>query len=104
MAKITKELAETMLGEVDWEKRFYCNDGKYLKSLPELEVALKEMSDDTFSYHSNEVKTDFGNWVRDVIGDEKLSRDLTKSSNRTQAQKNVAARIAWLRNKTVKNN
>ena len=100
MARITKEIADRMLGEVAPEKQFYCADGKYLKSLTELKVALEEMSDEIYRYHSNEIKTDFSNWVRDVIGDAKLSRDLLKSASRTQAEKNVANRIAWLQNKT----
>ena len=100
MARITGEMAERMLGEVKDEKQFFCFDGKCMKSLAELETALGEMTDDTYRYHSNEVKTDFSNWVRDVFGDDKLSRDLMKSTSRTQAAKNVASRIAWLRSKT----
>ena len=101
MVRITKEIAGNMLGEVPDGKRFYCTDGRIVKNLPELELALKEMSEETFRYHSSEAKTDFSNWVRDVIGDEKLSRDLQKSTSRTQAVKKVADRIAWLHNKTV---
>ncbi len=56
--------------------------------------------DETFSYHSNETKTDFSNWVRDVIGDEKLSRNLLKSTTRAQAAKSVANRVAWLKTRT----
>jgi len=101
MTRITKEIAGKMLGEVPNGKQFYCNDGRVLKNLPELELALKEISEETFCYHSSETKSDFSNWVRDVIGDEKLSRDLQKSASRTQAVKKVADRIAWLHNKTV---
>jgi len=101
MVKITNKIADSMLGEVAQEKRFYCADGKYLKSLPELKFALEEMSDEIYSYHSNEVKTDFSNWVREVIGDAKLSRDLLKSASRTQAVKYVADRVTWLQNKTA---
>ena len=103
MAKITKEVAGRMLGEVPNGEQFYCTDGRVAKSLSELEVALKEMNEETFSYHSSEAKSDFSNWVRDVIGDEKLSRDLQKSTSRAQAVKKVADRIAWLRNKTMVN-
>lgn len=101
MTRITKEIAGRMLGEVTNGKQFYCTDGRVVKNLPELESALKEMSEETFCYHSSEAKSDFSNWVRDVIGDEKLSRDLQKSTSQTQAVKKVAARIAWLRNKTM---
>jgi hypothetical protein len=99
--KMTREIAEKRLGEVPEDKRFYFIDGKVAKNLPELESALQEMSEETFGYHSSGTKSDFSNWVRDVIGDEKLSRDLQKSTSRTQAVKKVADRIAWLRDKTM---
>lgn len=72
-----------------------------IKSLQELELALKEMTEEAFRYHSNEAKSDFSNWVRDVIGDEKLSRDLQKSTTRAQAAKSLADRIAWLKGKLM---
>ena len=101
MVRMTKETAERMLEEVPSGTQFYCADGKTMASLPELESALKEMSEDTFCYHSNESKSDFSNWVRDIIRDEKLARDLAKSLNRSQAQKKVGERIAFLASKVA---
>ena len=103
MTRINKEIAGKMLTEVPDGKQFYCTDGRVAKNLPELELALKGMSEETFYYHSNETKSDFSNWVRDVIGDEKLSRDLQKSTSRTQAVNKVADRMAWLHSKTMAN-
>jgi hypothetical protein len=97
MVSITKAIAQERLGDVPEEKRFWCHDGRYLKNLEELETALEQMTDETFRYHSSETKTDFSNWVRDVIGDEKLARDLLKSATQLQAAKNVAARIKLLK-------
>jgi hypothetical protein len=99
MVRITKSVAEERLGNVSQEKQFWCHDGRYLKNLPELEAALEQMAEETFRYHSNEIKSDFSNWVRDVIGDEKLSRDLQKSQTPAQAAKAVADRVAWLKSK-----
>jgi len=102
MARITKAIAKGWLADVPQEKRFWCSDGRVLKNLAELEAALKEMNEETFRYHSSETKSDFSNWVRDVIGDEKLSGDLQKSTTRVQAAKSVASRIAWLRSKVAR--
>lgn len=96
MAKIirnTKAIARARLADVAQEKQFWCADGRVLKNLPELKTALEQMSEQTFRYHSNETKSDFSNWVRDVIGDDKLSRDLQKSQTRAQAAKAVADRV-----------
>lgn len=99
MDKVTKLEAEKMLGDVPEEKRFFCCDGQVFKNLQELVTALKGMKEETFRYHSNETKSDFSNWVRDVIGDEKLSKDLRKSTTQDQAARKVADRIAWLKSK-----
>jgi len=99
VTRVTKAMAQTRLADVPEDKRFWCCDGRVLLNLMELEVALREMSDEAFRYHSNEEKADFSNWVRDVIGDETLSRQLRGSISRLEAAKSVAARIAWLKSK-----
>jgi hypothetical protein len=99
MVRITKSVAEKRLGNIEQDKRFWCQDGREFKNLQELEAAFREMSDNTFRYHCNETKSDFSNWVRDVIADEKLSRDLSKCTSPSQAAKSVAGRVAWLKSK-----
>jgi hypothetical protein len=97
--KITKAIAGERLADVTQEKQFWCSDGRVLKNLPELKSALEQMSEDIFRYHSNETRSDFGNWVRDVIGDDKLSRDLQKSKTQAQAAKAIADRVDWLKSR-----
>ena len=99
MPTVNEGIARKLLGDVPEGKQFYSNDGRVMKNLGELSLALGEMSDDNFSYHSNPAKTDFSNWVKDVIGDEKLATDLQKSGNRVKASKAVSDRIAWLNTK-----
>lgn len=99
IVKISKEEANRRLGDVPEDKRFWCHDGKVVKNLRELEKALNDMSDETFYYHSSEGRKDFSNWIRDVVGDEKLARDLSKARSRTQASQAVAQRISFLRSK-----
>lgn len=99
MAKFTKAVAETMLGDVPQGKQFWCSDGWVFKNLQELGVALEKMGEETFRHHSNEARSDFSNWVKDVIGDEKLARDLRKSTTPAQAARSIASRIAWLKSK-----
>jgi len=97
--RISREEANRRLGDVPDEKRFWCHDGKLVKNLGELEKALNDMSDETFHYHSDEGRNDFGNWVRDVVGDAKLANDLSKAKSRIQASQAVAQRISFLRSK-----
>jgi hypothetical protein len=67
-----------------------------IKSIRELKDALELMSDKTYAYHSNNEKNDFSNWVKDIIGDDKLARDLSKSSDKRQAFEYVKARETFL--------
>jgi hypothetical protein len=97
--KISKEEANRRLGDVSDEKLFWCHDGKLIKNLGELEKALNDMSDETFHYHSGEGRNDFSNWVRDVVGDDKLAKDVSKAKSRIQAVKAVAERISFLHSK-----
>jgi hypothetical protein len=99
IVRISTEEANRRLGDVLDEKRFWCHDGKLTKNLGELGKALNEMSDETFHYHSSEGRNDFSNWIRDVVGDNKLANDLSKAKSRIQASKAVAKRISFLQSK-----
>jgi hypothetical protein len=94
---MTKTKAKKLLGNVPDEKCFWSCDGQLLKNMAELETSFKDMSPGTFYYHVNESKNDFGNWVRDVIGDEKLAKALQKSETQAQAAQCVSERISELK-------
>ncbi len=93
--------ADKLLGNVPDQYAFYTNDGRYLRNLDELRIALETMSDQTFAYHNNEQKKDFSNWVKEIIGDEKLARDLSRAADRSQAIKAVISREAFLKSRVA---
>ena len=99
IVRISREEASRRLGDVPDEMRFWCHDGRFLKNVDELERALTDMSDETFRYHSSGERSELRNWVRCVVGDDKLARDLEKARSREQARRAVAQRIAFLRGK-----
>ena len=99
MPEMSKRTAKKLLADVPHEHVFRFHDGRILRNMGELREALKTMNKDTFAFHVSAQKNDFSNWVRDVIGDQKLARDLDRSSNRTQAVKKVAERVAFLSSK-----
>ena len=99
MVRITQSVVMQRLGDVAEDKQFWCQNGQVFKNLHDMEMAFGKMGDDTFHYHASEIRSDFSNWVRDVIGDEKLARDIQNSTTRAQAGKAIASRIAWLRSK-----
>lgn len=92
MAISLHEQAKKSLATVPEEYVFWCHDGRILRNMKDLAEALEIMSDETFSHHVNAEKNDFANWVRDIIKDEKLARDLSRSNDRAVAAKAVSAR------------
>jgi hypothetical protein len=99
IAKVNKEEAKRRLGDVPDDKRFWCHDGKPIKNLRELRKALIEMSDETFHYHLGGGRNDFSKWIREVVGDDKLAEDFSKTKSRMQASQTVAEKISFLERK-----
>jgi hypothetical protein len=96
MAETMKQEAKRLLADVPNEYVFRCHDGLTLHGMKELGNNLNSMADETYVFHANTEKNDFTNWVRDIIKDDMLANDLQKATNRTQAAKRVASRVAIL--------
>ena len=96
-----KEQAERLLAKVPEEYIFRCQDGRIFKDMKELAEGLASMLDDTFAYHANVERNDFGKWVKDIINDDKLASDLAMSISRAEAAGYVAARLNFLTSKLV---
>ncbi len=94
---VTRGDAERFLSDVPEEYQFWVNDGKAIKSVEQLAEALKGMDEDTFKYHSNKEKADFSNWLKDIVGDEKLAKDLMKNKSKDSAYSKVKDRISLLK-------
>ncbi|MBI2866036.1 MAG: hypothetical protein HYX99_01575 [Chloroflexi bacterium] len=85
-----------LLADVPQEKRFWCQDGRVLGNIQELESALPNLSPDAWQHHTGQGRNDFANWVRDVIGDSRLAADLLKSPTPGAAAQAIRARITQL--------
>jgi len=91
-----KEDAQRVLRSVPDVKRFHCHDGEILNNIYELKAALGKMNGAAYRHHVTEEKNDFGRWVREVLGDDKLAGDLAKCEEQKEALRIVADRITWL--------
>ncbi len=92
-----RQLDRSWLRDAPPDKVFWCSDGRVMKNLDELVVALQDMTEETFRYHADGQKNDFSNWVRDVIGDDTLAKDLAQSTTSVRAARKVQARLARLK-------
>jgi hypothetical protein len=101
MVETLKQEAKRFLADVPEEYAFRCHDGLILQSMKQLGSALNSMTDETYVFHANTEKNDFSNWVRDIIKDRIMANDLQKATNRAQAAKLIASRMAILSKKVV---
>jgi len=92
-----KEDAQRVLRHVPDVKRFYCHDGEILNTIYDLKTALDKMHNSTYRHHVTDEKNDFARWVREVLGDDKLSRDIARCQSQKETVAIVSDRIIWLR-------
>jgi hypothetical protein len=78
------------------EKYFYFKDGTIAKNLKDLSKIVKTLPEDIFQEHVSEGINDFSLWIRDVIGDVRLSRHIEKTTDRNEMAKLLDSRVAWL--------
>jgi hypothetical protein len=96
LARINKENAKNILSDVPEDKIFWVNNGRILRNLKDLSSALVDMENTTFTFHVNKDKSDFKNWINDVIGDKKLAKDISKTKKKEIMINKINKRIEQL--------
>ncbi len=92
------ECAAILLSDVRHpEHYFYLKGNIPVKNLSELSDVMKEMDDETFSYHVGEGRNDFSSWVKDIIGDNVLAGKLNQLKSREEMNKAVEVRVNYIR-------
>jgi hypothetical protein len=75
------------------EKYFYVSNGSVLRNLTELIAELRSMDANAFSYHVNQDKNDFSNWIRDVFNDKALAKKVEKVQSKEEMARMVEKKI-----------
>jgi hypothetical protein len=78
-----------ILSELPAEKFFYVHDGTVIKSLKELPDALRHMSHETFTFHVNNEKNDFYNWIVGVFNHAAIARKIKAAKSKEMMAKKV---------------
>lgn len=71
------------------EKCFWMCTGQILANLAELVQVLEHMDENTFSYHVNQDRNDFSNWISDVLGQAKLGAAVRKIKTASTMAKKI---------------
>ncbi|MCD6589857.1 hypothetical protein J7K74_01570 [Candidatus Woesearchaeota archaeon] len=75
-------------------KEFMFSSGDKARNLKELLEKLRVMSDEEFFLYVNENKNDFSNWIRDVLGEETLAREIYHIRDRKEIIKKIELYIS----------
>ena len=79
--------------DINPENYFRVANGTVIKNLKELDMAIENMSEETFKCHVSEVRNDFSSWIRDVIKDDKLANELLQIKDRRLTQLAILRRV-----------
>lgn len=61
---------------VNTQEAFVSVDGQRIRNLIELARFLSTASNEIFTYHVNDTKNDFHNWIRDCIDNKELAEEV----------------------------
>ena len=70
--------AKRILGKVSLPNAFWLCTNENLRSLGEIVQALRSVNDDVFRYHVTRDRNDFETWIRDIVLDRELARDIAR--------------------------
>jgi hypothetical protein len=91
--KLTLSRAKNILKVVPNSKSFWLCTNAYLRSLNTLASALEEVGDEVFRYHVDKYKNDFAAWVKDIIEDKDLAREISRIKTRTTLVRKIMENV-----------
>lgn len=95
--KVPAAVAKGILAKVPFHVSFWLCTNESLRSLADVSEALQKASDDVFRYHVNRDKNDFEVWIRDVIKDKDLAREIARVKTRETLIRKITERVDELR-------
>ena len=99
--KLSIPEAKRILAKVPTTQGFWLCTAQDIRSLSELSKSLSQLDDDAFRYHVNRTKNDFEIWIRTVIEDKDLGREIARVKTKETLHRKVSERVKLLSN-TVK--
>lgn len=94
--------ARKILANVNPKFYFWVCDGQIIKNLQELTNALNKMNSNVYRYHTNKEKNDFKEWIKDVLNDPLLAREIAKCKTPKSCAKFAKKRLDYLKKKRKK--
>lgn len=81
---------EITIIDIQPEQFFWVYEGPSIKDLRDLQVALQEMSQEQFDFHTKRDGNDFAKWIEGVFGESALARGAEKAKTKENLAKLIA--------------
>lgn len=89
--------AKAILRKVPTGISFWLCTNEQLRSLNQLWKALENADDEVFRYHVNRDKNDFEAWIREVIKDKELAREISRIKTKSTLIRKIRERVEELK-------
>ncbi|MBI2144405.1 hypothetical protein HYU17_04630 [Candidatus Woesearchaeota archaeon] len=90
-------VARGILAKVPAHVSFWLCTNENLRSLVELSEALAMATDDVFRYHVNRDKNDFEAWIREIVKDKDLAREIARVKTKETLIRKISERTDELK-------
>ncbi len=94
--------ARRILSKVPSDVSFWLCTNEYLRNLDQLGKSLNSVNDEVFRYHVNRDKNDFEYWIRDIINDKELAREISRIKTRETLVRKISERVNELKKITLR--
>ena len=89
--------ARRILSSVQRTQSFWLCTNENLRSLSSLVSSLQKVDDDVFRYHVNREKNDFEKWIREVVKDKELAREIARVKTKETLIRKISERVSELK-------
>ncbi len=89
--------ARRILGKTSLTDGFWLCTNENLRSLNELSEALEKADNDVFRYHVTRDRNDFEAWIREIVKDKELAREIARVKTKETLMRKIAERTEELR-------
>src|SRR3989338_11177219 len=89
--------ARRILGKTSLTDGFWLCTNENLRSLNELSGSLENADNDVFRYHVTRDRNDFEVWIREVLKDKELAREIARVKTKETLIRKILERIEELR-------
>ncbi len=89
--------ARRILSKTSLTDGFWLCTNENLRSLNELSEALEKADNDVFRYHVTRDRNDFEAWIREILKDKELAREIARVKTKETLIRKISERIGELK-------